>query len=54
MTAEEIRSLGYEVTKEPGRNDWGGGPKTTETVDPDGWKVVFMDKQDFLAELQEP
>lgn len=49
-TAEAIRSLGYEVTKEPGPLP-GLGTKITASVDPDGWKVVFVDNKDFLAEL---
>ena len=37
-TAEAIRALGYEVTKEPGPLP-GLGTKITASVDPDGWKV---------------
>ena len=55
MTAEAIRSLGYEVTKERGPEEFGQGTicqgsNTTESVDPDGWKVVFVDNKDFMAE----
>ena len=28
------------------------GPKIMATTDPDGWKVVFVDNEDFLAELK--
>ena len=38
-TAEAIRALGYEVTKEPGPLP-GLGTKITASVDPDGWKVI--------------
>ena len=40
-TAEAIRALGYEVTKEPGPLP-GLGTKITATVDPDGWKVRVL------------
>lgn len=40
-TAEAIRALGYEVTKEPGPLP-GLGTKITATVDPDGWKVRML------------
>ena len=28
------------------------GTKILATTDPDGWKVVFVDNEDFLAELK--
>lgn len=28
------------------------GTKIMATTDPDGWKVVFVDNEDFLAELK--
>ena len=37
-TADAIKALGYEVTKEPGPLP-GLGTKITASVDPDGWKV---------------
>jgi lactoylglutathione lyase len=50
-TAEAIKANGGAVTKEatvlPGI-----GTKIMATTDPDGWKVVFVDNQDFLKELE--
>ncbi|KAK9824398.1 hypothetical protein WJX72_010013 [[Myrmecia] bisecta] len=50
-TAEQIRAAGGKITKEPGPLP-GLGTKILATTDPDGWKVVFVDNEDFLAELK--
>jgi len=47
-TAEAIRALGYEVTKEPGPLP-GLGTKITASVDPDGWKVIPNLSKDLSA-----
>ena len=49
-TAEAIRSLGYEVTKEPGPLP-GLGTKITASVDPDGWKVKPQASADCELQL---
>ena len=50
-TAEAIKAQGGAVTREPGAVP-GIGTKIMATTDPDGWKVVFVDNEDFLAELK--
>lgn len=50
-TAEQIRSAGGTVTREPGPVP-GIGTKILACTDPDGWKIVFVDNEDFLKELQ--
>lgn len=50
-TAAQIRAAGGTVTREPGPVP-GIGTKILATTDPDGWKVVFVDEADFLAELK--
>ncbi|CAG9465985.1 unnamed protein product [Pedinophyceae sp. YPF-701] len=50
-TADAIKAAGYEVTREPGPVP-GIGTKIVACRDPDGWKVVFVDNKDFLAELE--
>ena len=50
-TAESVRKSGGKVTKEP-QEIASIGTKITATTDPDGWKVVFVDNQDFLRELK--
>ncbi|KAK9836940.1 hypothetical protein WJX81_001344 [Elliptochloris bilobata] len=50
-TAEAIRAAGGTITREPGPLP-GLGTKILATTDPDGWKVVFVDNEDFLAELK--
>ena len=42
--------LGGKVVREPGPLP-GLKTKITSVEDPDGWKVVFVDNNDFLAEL---
>jgi len=49
-TAESIKAAGGKVTREPGPLP-GLNTKILATTDPDGWKVVFVDEADFLAEL---
>lgn len=50
-TAEQIRAAGGVITREPGPVP-GIGTKILATTDPDGWKFVFVDHQDFLNELK--
>lgn len=49
-TAEQIKAAGGKITKEPGPVS--NGTKVVATTDPDGWKVVFVDNEDFLKELE--
>ena len=49
-TAEDIKKAGGKITREPGPLP-GLNTKILATTDPDGWKVVFVDEADFLAEL---
>lgn len=49
-TAEQIKAVGGSVTREPGPVP-GIGTKILACVDPDGWKIVFVDEDDFLKEL---
>jgi len=49
-TAEQIRAAGGKITKEPGPLP-GIGTKILASVDPDNWKVVFVDEADFNKEL---
>jgi lactoylglutathione lyase len=52
-TAEVVKArpeLGGKIAREPGALP-GLGTKITSILDPDGWKVVFVDNKDFLAEL---
>jgi lactoylglutathione lyase len=49
-TAEAARAAGGSVTREPGPVP-GIGTKITAVVDPDGWKTVFVDADDFALEL---
>ena len=48
--AEAIKAAGGKITREPGPLP-GLNTKILATTDPDGWKLVFVDLQDFLAEL---
>jgi lactoylglutathione lyase len=50
-TAEQIKAAGGTITREPGPVP-GIGTKILATTDPDGWKYVLVDNQDFLKELQ--
>lgn len=49
-TAEQVRAAGGKIVREPGPVP-GQDLKITICADPDGWKVVFVDNQDFLADL---
>ncbi|XP_011627613.1 lactoylglutathione lyase isoform X1 [Amborella trichopoda] len=55
-SAEAIRlvtqELGGKITREPGPIP-GINTKITSFLDPDGWKVVFVDHSDFLKELHQ-
>lgn len=50
-TQEQIKNAGGKITKEAGPLP-GLGTKILATVDPDGWKLVFVDYDDLLAELK--
>jgi len=50
-SAEQIKAAGGQVTREPGPVP-GIGTKVLATVDPDGWKTVLVDNDDFLNELK--
>lgn len=50
-TAEQIKAAGGKITREPGPLP-GINTKILATTDPDGWKFVFVDNQDFLNELK--
>ncbi|CAI5496297.1 unnamed protein product [Closterium sp. Naga37s-1] len=49
-TAEAIRAAGGTITREPGPIP-GINTKIVACLDPDGYKTVFVDNQDFLREL---
>lgn len=49
-TAESVRAAGGTIVREPGPVP-GIGTKIVSITDPDGWKVVFVDNEDFLKEL---
>ncbi len=51
-TAEQIKAAGGTITREPGPVP-GIGTKIVATTDPDGWKIVFVDNEDFLNELKD-
>lgn len=50
-TADQIKAAGGKVTREPGPVP-GIGTKILAAVDPDGYKLVFVDWEDFLNELK--
>ncbi|XP_047310693.1 probable lactoylglutathione lyase, chloroplastic [Impatiens glandulifera] len=50
-TAEVIKRNGGKITREPGPLP-GINTKITACLDPDGWKLVFVDNIDFLKELE--
>ncbi|BBN09879.1 uncharacterized protein MPTK1_4g23460 [Marchantia polymorpha subsp. ruderalis] len=50
-TAEAIRHFGGKIVREPGAIP-GINTKITSITDPDGWKSVFVDNEDFLRELE--
>ncbi|CAJ1962494.1 unnamed protein product [Sphenostylis stenocarpa] len=45
------QELGGKITRQPGPIP-GLNTKITSFLDPDGWKVVLVDNQDFLKELE--
>lgn len=47
-----IQEHGGKITREPGPIP-GINTKITSFLDPDGWKVVFVDNSDFLKELNQ-
>ena len=51
-SGEQIKAAGGKITREPGPLP-GLGTKILATTDPDGWKYVLVDNEDFLKELQE-
>mmetsp|Transcript_6807 Transcript_6807/g.18287 ORF Transcript_6807/g.18287 Transcript_6807/m.18287 type:complete len:351 (-) Transcript_6807:285-1337(-) len=50
-TAEQIRAAGGTLTKEPGPASPNIPTKICATTDPDGWKIVFVDNEDFKKEF---
>ncbi len=50
-TAEQIKAAGGTVTRDPGPVP-GIGTKIVACTDPDGWKIVLVDNEDFLKELE--
>mmetsp|Transcript_4686 Transcript_4686/g.29542 ORF Transcript_4686/g.29542 Transcript_4686/m.29542 type:complete len:343 (-) Transcript_4686:423-1451(-) len=50
-SAEQIKAAGGQVVREAGPVP-GIGTKVLATVDPDGWKTVLVDNEDFLNELK--
>ncbi|PRW33813.1 putative lactoylglutathione chloroplastic [Chlorella sorokiniana] len=51
-TAEAAKAAGGNVVREPGPVP-GIGTKITAVLDPDGYKIVFVDNEDFLKELEQ-
>jgi lactoylglutathione lyase len=50
-SAEQIKAAGGKITREPGPIP-GINTKILATTDPDGWKYVLVDEEDFLNELK--
>ncbi len=50
-SAEDIRAKGGNIVREPGPVP-GIGTKIVSIRDPDGWKIVLVDAEDFLKELE--
>ncbi|KAL4603416.1 hypothetical protein ACB092_10G123100 [Castanea dentata] len=50
-SAEAIKLFGGKIIREPGPLP-GINTKITACLDPDGWKLVFVDNIDFLRELE--
>lgn len=50
-TAEAAKLSGGQVVREPGPLP-GINTKITAILDPDGWKLVFVDNMDFAKELE--
>lgn len=51
-TFEHVKAAGGVITREPSEAGF-GGTKIMATTDPDGWKFVFVDNQDFLKEIKQ-
>lgn len=51
-SAEQIKAAGGNVTREPGPVP-GIGTKILACTDPDGYKIVLVDNEDFLKELEQ-
>eukprot|EP00270_Netrium_digitus_P003421 TRINITY_DN1393_c0_g4_i1.p1 TRINITY_DN1393_c0_g4~~TRINITY_DN1393_c0_g4_i1.p1 ORF type:complete len:418 (+),score=111.61 TRINITY_DN1393_c0_g4_i1:139-1254(+) len=51
VSAEAIRKNGGKITREPGPLP-GIKTKIVAALDPDGWKTVLVDNEDFLRELE--
>eukprot|EP00188_Purpureofilum_apyrenoidigerum_P002561 Plantae.Rhodophyta-Purpureofilum_apyrenoidigerum.ctg2631.p1 GENE.Plantae.Rhodophyta-Purpureofilum_apyrenoidigerum.ctg2631~~Plantae.Rhodophyta-Purpureofilum_apyrenoidigerum.ctg2631.p1 ORF type:complete len:310 (+),score=68.96 Plantae.Rhodophyta-Purpureofilum_apyrenoidigerum.ctg2631:135-1064(+) len=49
--AEHIKAAGYEVARDPGPVP-GIGTKITAVKDPDGYKIVIVDAEDFQKEFE--
>lgn len=50
-TGEALRAAGAKITREAGPLP-GLNTKIVAALDPDGWKTVFVDNEDFLKELE--
>lgn len=50
-TAEAIKAAGWGLQKEPFALA-GVGTRICSLLDPDGYKIVFVDNADFLKELE--
>lgn len=51
-TADAIKANGGKVTREAGPLKGQITTKIMATTDPDGYKIVFVDYEDFLKELE--
>jgi hypothetical protein len=51
-TGDQIKAAGGKVTRDPGPVP-GIGTKILACTDPDGYKIVFVDNEDFLKELEQ-
>lgn len=51
-TGDQIKAAGGTVTREPGPVP-GIGTKILACTDPDGYKIVLVDNEDFLKELEQ-
>ncbi|KAE9602053.1 hypothetical protein Lal_00040753 [Lupinus albus] len=52
LVKKVIEEVGGKITREPGPLP-GLNTKITSFLDPEGWKNVFVDNEDFLKELQQ-
>lgn len=50
--AEQMKKVGIQLTREPGPVP-GIGTKICAVRDPDGWKTVLVDAEDFEKEFEE-